>query len=102
MLLLFLLGLAVYLISGQAYAEVHYRAALQELEQSVSAQTQDHLAQAEAHLALCLKARPNSLDANFLAARTARRLLNPRDAIDYLGISGNQFDELRSLVPADE
>src|SRR5207244_4058227 len=98
---LFVLAAVDDVISGQAYAERHYQAGLRELEQSISARTQDHLTQARAHLALCLKARPESLDANFLAARTARRLLDAQEAVEYLE-RYKQLDGVREAWKLEE
>jgi tetratricopeptide (TPR) repeat protein len=82
--LLGIAGFAAYSFGRQIYAEREYQAALRALAAGVSSQTQEHLEQAKARLALCLKVRPDSLDANFLAARTSRRLQAYDDAAMYL------------------
>ncbi len=55
-----------YLVYRQVSAGQHRRAAEQALAQG-------ELAQARAHLALCLEVWPNSGEVHFLAARAARR-----------------------------
>jgi tetratricopeptide (TPR) repeat protein len=64
--LLLLIGGSAFLAGNQLWAEYHYRAAQRAL-------TRHDLAQARAHLALCLRVWPNSADVHFLAARAARR-----------------------------
>jgi len=98
LVLLGLIGFALYVVGWQAWAEYHYRAALRDLDKSVSSQTQEHLAQAKAHFQLCLKVRPNSLDVNYLAARTSRRLLAYDDAEAYL----RQYKKLDGVPEAWE
>src|SRR5260370_36139404 len=96
--LLVLIGYALCVIAWHTNAERYYQKALAELERSVSAQTGEHLAQAHASLALCLQARPDSLDVNFLAARTARRLSAYAEAEEHL----RHYQELGGVQEAAE
>jgi tetratricopeptide (TPR) repeat protein len=96
--LLVLIAYALGVIAWHANAERYYRKALAELDRSVSAQTGEHLAQAHASLALCLQARPDSLDVNFLAARTARRLSAYAEAEERL----RHYQELGGVPEATE
>jgi tetratricopeptide (TPR) repeat protein len=84
LILLGIIGYGIYSFAWQAWAEHRYRAAQRALEEAVSRQPKDHLEQARAQLTLCLKVRPDSLDANFLAARTCRRMQAYDDASSYL------------------
>src|SRR5467141_2349028 len=82
--LLSIIVYGLYSFTWQAWAEYHFRAAQHALEDAVSRQPKENLDRAKAHLSLCLKARPDSLDANFLAARTSRRMQAYDDASSYL------------------
>jgi len=96
--LLVLIGYALGVIAWHTNTQKYYRKALAELDRSVSAQTGEHLARAHANLALCLQAWPDSLDVNFLAARTARRLSAYAEAEEHL----RHYQELGGVQEATE
>ena len=60
------LALALYPLGRYIWASVHY-------QRAVSAIDRRDFAEARRHLAICLKEWPNSAQTRFLAARTARR-----------------------------
>jgi predicted Zn-dependent protease len=77
LVLVALIGLAVYEVYWHLWAGYHYRAA----EQAV--QRRD-FEQAQSHLALCLQVWPRSAETHFLAARTARRAGSYDEARQHL------------------
>src|SRR5947209_1176193 len=75
-----LIGLVAVWVSGEISAERHYSAACQAL------QCHDYAGATE-HLDTCLGLRPRRFRFLFLAAQTARRAGNHRQAEDYLAQS---------------
>jgi tetratricopeptide (TPR) repeat protein len=99
--LLALLGAAAYWGGWQLWAAHHLRLAQQALDQS-------DLAQARAHLRLCLEVWPHDAATHLLAARTARRADDDTDAArhldecDRLGGPHEEIELERSLLLAQE